>query len=81
LLPAGQAGVAYSQALAATGGTGAYTWSVISGRLPAGLSLNTSTGVISGTPAVVTSSIVTFQVTDSGTPQQTATLSLTLTVN
>ena len=37
--------------LQATGGTGSYTWSVIAGTLPAGLSLNPSTGNISGVPA------------------------------
>ena len=34
-LPAGQVGVAYSQPLAASGGTGAYTFTVLSGALPA----------------------------------------------
>jgi hypothetical protein len=37
--------------LQATGGTGSYTWSVISGTLPAGLSLDSSTGNITGVPA------------------------------
>ena len=41
-------GSAYSFALGASGGTGSYTWSIPSGALPAGLSLNGS--VISGTP-------------------------------
>jgi uncharacterized protein (TIGR03437 family) len=50
-LPYGNVGTAYSQTLAATGGTGIYTWSLVSGLfLPPGLSLNPNTGVISGTP-------------------------------
>ena len=39
----------YTEAVNATGGGGAYTWSIPEGTLPAGLSLG-SNGVISGTP-------------------------------
>jgi len=61
-------GTAYSNALAATGGTGNYTWSVATSspaQLPTGLTLSAS-GVVSGTPAVGTHStrIVRFQVSD-----------------
>ena len=49
-LTGGQVGVAYSQTLAATGGTGAYTWQLTSGTLPSGLGLNAASGLISGTP-------------------------------
>lgn len=45
-----QVEVAYSQTFTASGGVSPYTWSY-TGGLPAGLSLNTSTGVLSGTPA------------------------------
>ncbi len=41
-LPSGAAGVAYNQTLAASGGTTPYTWSIISGGLPEGLSLSTN---------------------------------------
>ncbi len=80
-LPNGQINVAYSTTLAASGGTTPYTWSLTSGTLPTGLSLNTATGVISGTPtASVTNSPLTFQAKDSGAPQQTKSVNLTLTV-
>ncbi|GEP45558.1 putative Ig domain-containing protein [Brevifollis gellanilyticus] len=49
-LNAATVGSAFSQTLSASGGTSPYTWSVSSGTLPAGLTLNASTGVISGTP-------------------------------
>lgn len=47
-LPDGQVGVIYSQALSSTGGTSPYLYSATA--LPPGLSLNTSTGALEGTP-------------------------------
>ena len=49
-LPGGTEGEAYSQTLTAKG-TAPITWSIASGTLPKGLSLNETTGEISGTPA------------------------------
>jgi hypothetical protein len=80
-LPGGQVGAAYSATLVATGGTPPLTWSTISGALPTGVMLNATTGAISGTPTVsVTSSPLTFQVKDSGSPVQSKTVDLTLTI-
>jgi hypothetical protein len=80
-LVTGTVGTPYSQTLTATGGTPAYTWSLIAGRLPGGLSLNTATGVISGTPSdAVPGSLLTFQVTDTSTPQQSATAMFLITI-
>jgi hypothetical protein len=63
------AGVPYSTTLAATGGTPAYAWSIANSSaatLPPGLTLNASTGAITGTTVSVGfNRIVTFQVTDS----------------
>jgi large repetitive protein len=78
-LPGATVGTAYSMTLAATGGTTPYTWSVSVGALPAGLSLNASTGVISGTPTTAAISTFTVQVTDSGA--RTATMALSITVS
>lgn len=39
--------------LTASGGTPPYTWSITSGKLPDGLALNSTTGVISGTPTTL----------------------------
>jgi hypothetical protein len=53
-LPAGQVGVAYSQALGARGGRAPYNWSIVSGDLPAGLRMPggmvAGGNVISGIP-------------------------------
>jgi hypothetical protein len=50
-LPGGQVGVSYSHTMLAITGAPPYTWEIYSGALPGGLSLNQTTGVISGTPA------------------------------
>jgi hypothetical protein len=56
-LPAGEAGGSYTQVLDSTAGAGSRSWSLASGRLPEGLSLQESTGIISGTlPSSVSSS-------------------------
>ena len=80
-LPGGQVGVGYSQTLQATGGVTPYTWSVLSGSLPSGLSLGSSTGTVSGTPSASGTSNFTVRVTDSqGTPD-TDDQALSITVN
>ena len=80
-LPSSQLGVAYSQTLAATGGTTPFTWSIVSGTLPAGLTLNASTGVISGTPTTPQTANFTVKVTDSETPAVSQTASLSILVS
>jgi uncharacterized protein (TIGR03118 family) len=53
-LSPGKVGTAYKQALAPTGGTPPYaSWTVASGSLPPGLSLDPASGNISGTPLVI----------------------------
>jgi hypothetical protein len=49
-LASGTAGVAYSVTLSATGGTTPYTWAITAGALPAPLTLDPTSGLISGTP-------------------------------
>ncbi|MEO5898228.1 MAG: phospholipase D-like domain-containing protein [Vicinamibacterales bacterium] len=72
-------GTAYSQTLTAAGGTPPYSgWTVITGTLPAGLSLNASTGGISGTPSAAGTSTFTVRVSDSASAQATNSLSLTV---
>ena len=50
--------------LSASNGTAPYTYSIQSGSLPTGVSLNPSTGEVSGTPTTASTGNVTFRVTD-----------------
>jgi hypothetical protein len=80
-LPNGRIGSTYSATLSASGGTTPYTWTLTSGTLPAGLSLNASSGAITGTPTqAVTNAGPTFEVSDSSSPVRTQTASLAMTV-
>jgi hypothetical protein len=49
-LPSGEVGEEYSAFVEVTGGTEPYTWAITDGVLPDGLSLDSETGEISGTP-------------------------------
>jgi hypothetical protein len=73
------AGTAYSATLQATGGTTPYTWTIASGILPAGLTLQGDS--VSGTTSLTGQFSFTVEVTDSSSPAQTATQPLTLTVS
>ena len=73
----GLAGTSYSQTLAATGGTSPYTWNVISGTLPAGLTLSKD-GVLSGTPTMPGDSSFVVVVTDTAGSANGATIALTI---
>ena len=76
--PNGVVGTPYSFTLSAAGGTTPYTWSISAGSLPAGLTLNTSTGVVSGTPTLAGTSSFTAKVTDS--KGKTATFDTSITI-
>jgi len=57
-------GTAYSQTIAGSNGVAPYVFGVISGTPPAGLSLNPTTGVLSGTPTSTTSQTFAVSATD-----------------
>ena len=80
-LPAGTVGAAYSSLVIASGGSTPYTYSA--GNLPSGLSINSGTGTITGTPAQTSVGMwsATVKVTDSTTPSsQSATASLSIKI-
>ena len=74
-LPNATESVAYSQSLAAAGGTSPYSWSLSSGTLPTGLSLS-STGVISGSATVAGTFPFTVLVKDAASHSASANLSI-----
>ncbi len=64
VLPGAQLGVGYAYQPLRVGGTAPFTWALTGGALPAGLTLNPATGLISGTPTTRQTSSVTLRVTD-----------------
>ena len=80
-LPAGSVGTAYTVQFQATAGTQPYTWSVATGTLPAGLTLSSATGILSGTPTASGSFGFTIQVTDAAKNSATGVFNLTIPVS
>lgn len=78
-LPSGNVGVPYGFFLAGIGGYFPYTWTLVSGTLPEGLILYSSTGAIAGVPLTAGTSSFTVRATDGASPPVTQTLSLTIT--
>jgi hypothetical protein len=72
--------VRYDQAIVATGGVGSVTYSVVSGSLPNGLTLDTSTGHLGGTPSTDSVGHYSFgvQARDSGGATVDAAYTLTV---
>ena len=77
-LQGGTLGIAYSETISTQGGASPYTYTVITGALPTGTSLNSSTGVISGTPTAVGTYNFTIKVTDSNGSTGTQAFQITI---
>jgi len=77
-LPTGRVGRSYSARLTGRSGKKPFTWSLGAGSLPSGLSLDATTGRITGIPAAAGDTNLTFQVTDTlgGVTQKALTLSI-----
>jgi len=74
----GVVNTAYTAQLHASGGQQAYAWDVSVGALPSGLSLNASTGAITGTPTLAETQAFTVRVTDALESADTQALSITI---
>jgi hypothetical protein len=72
-------GTYYSSKLAVSGGTGSFTYSIVAGSLPPGMSLNSSTGAISGTPSSPGSYTFTSKVYDASGTSDTAICTIVVT--
>jgi large repetitive protein len=79
-LPAAKVGVRYKATLKSSGGVGTSTWAVTAGSLPKGLTLNASTGVISGTPKTNGQSGFIVTASNAGPPSLSATAGISITV-
>jgi uncharacterized repeat protein (TIGR03803 family) len=76
----GVVGTAYNATAKATGGLPPYKWALASGTFPAGLTLNSGSGVITGTPTAVGKYTFSIIVTD-GEPDEPATFTQSYTVS
>ena len=70
----------FTAMLNATGGTGATSWSLASGTLPPGVTLNSS-GTISGVPSVVGAFPITIRAVDANWPSNAAVAPLTVVID
>lgn len=77
-LPQGGIDIPYSFNLSASGGTTPYLWSVAAGSLPQGLTLDPDSGVISGTPTVAASQVVTIRAEDAASARHERSFSFTV---
>jgi hypothetical protein len=78
-LPQASVNLSYSETLKAAGGENPYQWKIAAGKLPKGLTLNTS-GALTGTPVDSGTFPITVAVNDTGDPIQTAQKDFSLTV-
>ncbi len=78
-LTSGQAGALSFAGFDRFGRGAPYTWAVIGGALPAGLSLNKASGVISGVPQTAGPSLFTAQATDRSSASASAVFTIAIT--
>ena len=76
--PSSEVGIRLAKTFTATGGSGTYTWALVSGKLPAGVALNPATGTISGKPQAA--GVFAFGVTATDSEGRVTTSAAALTV-
>jgi len=81
-LPSGTINQPYAAVIGGSGGITPYTWSLASGSpaLPAGLTLNTTTGAIVGTPTVLVTTTPIFRLQDASSPSGVVETPLTISI-
>jgi hypothetical protein len=77
-LAAATQGAAYTTTVTASGGIGTVSYAVTTGTLPTGLSLNSATGAITGTPSGTGMSSFTVTATYDGAGEASAAYSITV---
>ena len=77
-LPTGTIDRRYSRNLEISGGAAPFSWDISAGAMPDGLTLNSNTGEIAGTPTLKGEETFTVRVTDAKGQVETRTLSITI---
>jgi hypothetical protein len=80
-LPDAVLNAAYKQPITCTGGVAPCAWQLVTASLPDGISFDTTTGAVIGTPTAVQTGNVTVTAYDPTWPSNSATATLTLTVD
>ena len=79
-IPAGTQKTVYSTTLSGIGGVTPHTWSIATGILPQGITLDSTSGAIAGTPAICGAFPITARLTDAAVAPKNVDKALTLTV-
>ena len=80
-LPLGEVARSYQASLAVFGGTAPFHWAMTAGTLPGGLTFDSSTSTVSGTPTQTGTFDLTIGLTDSSTPTKQTSAAVSLTIN
>ena len=78
--PTGKVGTAYGSHFQSRGGKAPFQWKVHSGKLAPGLTLNTTTGAVTGTPTTKGTFSCVVHASDAESPPKTADISVTITI-
>ena len=80
-LPDGTVDIEYGATIAVSGGIPPYAWAITSGGLPAGLNLDSASGLVTGTPVTDGTFAFTVEVTGGSQTPKTGTWDLQITIH